>query len=82
MFFLGTSPLTSGIAVGLVIALGQAFRCLHPPAGAVALLGVLLKASPILILIPVFSDSLILLVIAFTFHRLQKREQTYPLHWL
>ena len=50
VFILGSSSLTSGIAVGLTIFLGQAFRCLHPPAGAVALLGVLLKASPILFL--------------------------------
>tara|TARA_B100000965_G_scaffold91376_1_gene74486 strand:- start:1952 stop:2488 length:537 start_codon:yes stop_codon:yes gene_type:complete len=80
--FLGTSPLASGIAVGLAIALGQFFRCLHPPAGAVALLGVLLKASPIFIFIPVFSGSLILLGIAITFHRLQSREHSYPFHWL
>ena len=74
--------MTCGIAVGLTIVLGQAFRCLHPPAGAVALLGVLLKASPIFIFIPVLSGSLILLGIAFGFHRVQKREQSYPLHWL
>ena len=74
--------MASGIAVGLAIALGQAFRCLHPPAGAVALLGVLLKASPIFILIPVLSGSLILLAIALSFHRFKKREQSYPLHWL
>ena len=82
VFFLGSSPFASGIAVGLAIALGQSFRCLHPPAGAVALLGVLLKASPIFILIPVLSGSLILLVIAIIFHRFQKRGQSYPLHWL
>ncbi|WP_288261612.1 HPP family protein [uncultured Prochlorococcus sp.] len=82
VFFLGSSFLACGIAVGLAIALGQAFRCLHPPAGAVALLGVFLKASPIFILIPVLSGSLILLGIAFAFHRSQKREQSYPLHWL
>tara|TARA_Y100001978_G_scaffold91549_1_gene82047 strand:- start:561 stop:1097 length:537 start_codon:yes stop_codon:yes gene_type:complete len=82
VFFLGSSPLASGVAVGLTISLGQAFRCLHPPAGAVALLGVLLKASPIFILIPVLSGSLILLGIAFSFHLSQKREQSYPLHWL
>ena len=82
VFFLGSSPLASGIAVGLAIALGQFFRCLHPPAGAVALLGVLLKASPIFILIPVLFGSLILLGIAFVFHNFQKREQSYPLHWL
>ena len=82
VFFLGSSPLASGIAVGLAIALGQAFRCLHPPAGAVALLGVLLKASPIFILIPVLSGSLILLGIAFSFHYFQNNKQSYPLHWL
>ena len=82
VFFLGSSPLASGIAVGMAIALGQAFRCFHPPAGAVALLGVLLKATPIFILFPILSGSLILLVIAFGFHRFQKREQSYPLHWL
>ena len=82
VFFLGSSPLASGMAVGLAIALGQAFRCLHPPAGAVALLGVLLKASPIFILIPVLFGSLILLGIALGFHNFKKREQSYPLHWL
>jgi len=82
VFLLGSSYLSSGIAVGLAIALGQAFRCLHPPAGAVALLGVLLKASPIFIFIPVLSGSLILLGIALGFHRFQKRELSYPLHWL
>ena len=82
VFLLGSSSLTSGIAVGLTIALGQAFRCLHPPAGAVALLGVLLKASPIFIFIPVLSGSLILLGITLGFNRFLKREQSYPKHWL
>ena len=82
VFLLGSSPLASGLAVGLAIALGQAFRCLHPPAGAVALLGVLLKASPIFILIPVLSGSLILLGIAFSFYNFQNNKQSYPLHWL
>ena len=70
------------MAVGLAITIGQAFRCLHPPAGAVALLGVLLKASPIFILIPVLSGSLILLGIALGFNRFLRREQSYPKHWL
>ena len=73
--------MTSGIAVG-TIAIDQPFRCLHPPAGVVALLGVLIKASPIFIFIPVLSGSLILLGIALGFHRFQEREQSYPLHWL
>ena len=82
VFFIGTSPLSSGIAVGLAIAFGQAFRCLHPPAGAVALLGVIQKASPMFILIPVLSSSLILLGIAFIFHRLENEGKSYPLHWM
>ena len=82
VFLLGSSSLASGMAVGLAIALGQAFRCLHPPAGAVALLGVLLKASPIFIFIPVLSGSLILLAITLGFNRFLKREQSYPKHWL
>ena len=80
--FIGTSPLASGIAVGSAIAFGQIFRCLHPPAGAVALLGVMLNASPLFILVPVLSGSFVLLIIAFTFHSLQKKEKPYPLHWL
>ena len=36
---LGHAPWVVGLAVGLTIALGQSWRCLHPPAGAVALLG-------------------------------------------
>ena len=82
VFLLGSSSLTSGIAVGLTIALGQAFRCLHPPAGAVALLGVLHKASPFFIFIPVLSGSLILLGIALGFNCFLKREKSYPMHWL
>tara|TARA_B100000579_G_C22810166_1_gene844782 strand:+ start:343 stop:879 length:537 start_codon:yes stop_codon:yes gene_type:complete len=82
VMFIGNSSLASGIAVGLAIALGQFFRCLHPPAGAVALLGVILKASPIFILIPVFFGSLILLWIAIIFHVFQRTVPPYPLHWL
>ena len=82
VFLLGSSYLTSGIAVGLTIFLGQAFLCLHPPAGAVAFLGVLLKASSIFIFIPVISGSLKLLGIALVFNRFLKREQSYPIHWL
>ena len=80
--FLGTSPLVSGFAVASAIALGQRFRCLHPPAGAVALLGVLSKASPLFVLLPVLSGSLLLLLIAVVFHRISINKSDYPLHWL
>lgn len=80
--FLGTSPLVSALAVASAIALGQRFRCLHPPAGAVALLGVLSNASPVFILLPVLIGSLFLLVIAVVFHRSSSQVPDYPVHWL
>ena len=79
---LGRTPLAMGLAVGLAIAAGQRFRCLHPPAGAVALLGVLLGAQPLFALMPVLSGSLLLVLIAVVFHRLVPTTGTYPQHWL
>lgn len=79
---LGGEPWVMGLAVGLTIALGQALRCLHPPAGAVALLGVLLRAKPMFVVMPVLSGSLVLLALAVLFSRLRGDRQPYPQHWL
>ena len=79
---LGTAPWVMGLAVGITIALGQLWRCLHPPAGAVALLGVLLQAKPIYVAMPVFTGSLLLTALAVLFHRLQRSAVPYPHHWL
>jgi CBS-domain-containing membrane protein len=70
-----------GLAVGLTIALGQQLRCLHPPAGAPALLGVLLQARPGLVLILMLAGSLVLTAIAVLFHRLKLADAPYPHHW-
>lgn len=80
--WLGTSPWVMGLAVGTAIALGQLFRCLHPPAGAVALLGVLLHVRASFVLVPVLSGSVLLVVIAVLFYRLQVGEFSYPHHWV
>ena len=79
---LGEGPWVMGAAVGLSIALGQVCRCLHPPAGAVALLGVLLKARPAFVVVPILSGSLLLVLLAVLFSRLQRSEAPYPHHWL
>lgn len=79
---LGHTPWAMGLAVGLAIAAGQLLRCLHPPAGAVALLGVLLGAHPLFVLTPVLSGSLLLVLIALIFHRLMPATGSYPHHWL
>lgn len=78
----GTAPWVMGLAVGVTIALGQLWRCLHPPAGAVALLGVLLEAKPSYVLMPVLLGSVLLTMLAVLFHRLQRSPMTYPQHWL
>ena len=78
---LGTAPWVMGLAVGATIALGQALRCLHPPAGAVALLGVLLAARPGFVVMPVLIGSLLLTAMAVLFSRLQASTVPYPEHW-
>jgi CBS-domain-containing membrane protein len=68
--------------VGLTIGLGQRLRCLHPPAVAVALLGVLLNARAGIVLSPILSGSVLLVLIAALFHRLQPAGAPYPHPWL
>lgn len=79
---LGTAPWVMGLAVGITIALGLVLRCLHPPAGAVALLGVLLRARPIFVVLPVLAGSLLLTGLAAAFSRLGGDGEPYPHHWL
>ena len=80
--WLGSAPWVMGLAVGITIALGQQMRCLHPPAGAVALLGVLLQAKPGFVLTPVLSGSVLLTLIAVLFSKLRPGNEPYPHHWL
>jgi CBS-domain-containing membrane protein len=80
--WLGPAPWVMGLAVGTAIALGQLARCLHPPAGAVALLGVLLHAQPSFVLVPVLSGSLLLVLLAVLFHRFRGPAAAYPHHWV
>ncbi|MCX5932259.1 MAG: HPP family protein [Cyanobacteria bacterium] len=70
-----------GVAFGVTIALGQWLRCLHPPAGAVALLGVLLRVQPGFVLMPMLTGSLLLTLMAVLFSRLRREEDPYPHHW-
>jgi len=80
--WLGQGPLVIGLAVGLSVLLGQQLRCLHPPAGGLAFLGVALGASPPFVVTPVLSGSLLLVLIAAAFSRWVKGAMPYPHHWL
>ncbi|MCI4680561.1 HPP family protein [Rhodoblastus acidophilus] len=66
--------LATAIAVGGAIVLMSAFRCLHPPGGAVALLTSLAahKAVPpgfLFAFLPVGANSLLLVMVGLIFHR-------------
>ena len=66
--------------VAIAIALGQLFCCLHSPAGAVALLGVIYKANLNFVFFPVLLVSLVLITWGIIFNRISKRKLTYPVH--
>jgi CBS-domain-containing membrane protein len=80
--WLGQAPWVMGLAVGATIGLSQRLRCLHPPAGAVALLGVLLRVKPSFVLTPILTGSLLLVLMAVVYHRLRPGSGPYPHHWL
>jgi CBS-domain-containing membrane protein len=79
---LGQGPLVGALAVAITILLGQWLRCLHPPAGGLAFLGVALAPSPWYLLSPVISGSLLLVLLAAGFSRWVRGALPYPHHWL
>ena len=78
----GNNSFSCGIAVAISIALGQLFRCLHPPAGAVAFLGVISKANLNFVLSPVLLGSFVLVIWGIIFNRIFNKKKSYPVHWI
>lgn len=71
---LGEGPLTIGLAVGLAIAVMSLARCLHPPAGGTAVLmslgsPAITAAGWTFIVTPIAFNALLLVALAFVFHR-------------
>lgn len=79
---LGSAPWVMGLAVGITIALGQRLRCLHPPAGALAVVGVVQGARLSYLLFPVLPGALLMVLLAFVYHRVSGMGHRYPVHWL
>ncbi len=65
------SALSAGLAVGGAIALMSILRCLHPPGGAAALVGLFAGASSSYFfpLVPVGLNAVILVATAYAYHR-------------
>jgi CBS-domain-containing membrane protein len=77
----GSTPITTAVAVGLSLLVMNLTHTTHPPGGATALIGVQASAGPEFVLVPVLAGALILLAVAlltnnFVHHR------RYPAHWL
>ena len=68
--------------MAIAIAFGKLFRCLHPQAGAVALLGIIFNANLNFILSPVLIASLIFVMWGIIFNRISKKKSIYPVHWI
>jgi CBS-domain-containing membrane protein len=77
----GTAPWVMALAVATTIKLTQLTRTLHPPAGAVALVGVLSNASWDFILTPALAGSIIIVLVTLIFSNLVPG-RPYPKHWL
>jgi CBS-domain-containing membrane protein len=77
----GTAPWVMALAVATTIKLTQLTRTLHPPAGAVALVGVLSNASWDFIWTPALAGSIIIVLVTLIFSNLVPG-RPYPKHWL
>jgi CBS-domain-containing membrane protein len=66
--------------VAVAIKLMQFTKTLHPPSGAVELVGEMSHASWQFLFTPVLSGSIIIVFCTYAFHNLVAR-RTYPKHW-
>lgn len=77
----GSEPWVMALAVATSIKLMQLTRTLHPPGGAIALLGVSSQASWSFIWAPILLGSLVLVCCTIIFNKLISR-RPYPTNWL
>jgi CBS-domain-containing membrane protein len=77
VFLFGSEPWVMALAVATAIKLMQLTKTLHPPGGAVALVGVMSEAEVDFILTPVLLGSVILLFCTIAFNNLMPG-RSYP----
>jgi len=76
----GSEPWVVAFAVATAIKLMQLTRTLHPPGGAIALLGVTSQASWDFIWVPILAGSVLLVFCTVIFNNLISG-RPYPKHW-
>jgi len=77
----GTAPWVMAIAVATAIKLMQLTKTLHPPGGAIALVGVMSGVEWNFLLMPVLTGSVILVLCTVIFNNVVAGK-AYPKHWL
>lgn len=81
VYLFGSEPWVMALSVATAIKVMQLTKTLHPPGGAVALVGVMSQANLSFVLTPVVAGSVILLFCTFLFNNLMP-DRSYPRHWL
>jgi HPP family len=77
----GSGPWVMALAVATAIQVMQLTKTLHPPGGAVALVGVMSNAKWEFLFTPVLTGSIVLLICTVMFNNLMPG-RSYPEHWL
>lgn len=77
----GTAPWVMALAVATTIMLMKLTRTIHPPSGAVALVGVMGGVSWHFLFTPVLAGSAIIVLWTFVFNNTAPG-RNYPRHWL
>lgn len=77
----GIEPWVEALAVATTIKLMQLTKTVHPPGGAVALVGVMSGAKTSFLLTPVLVGSIITVFCTYYFNNLISK-RSYPKHWL
>lgn len=80
LHFFGSAPWVMALAVATTIKLMQFTKTLHPPSGAVALLGVLSNASWEFVVTPVLAGSVLIVLCTVIYNNLTPG-RSYPKHW-
>ncbi len=78
----GNNSFSCGLVVAIAIAFGKLFRCIHPTAGAVALLGLISKENLNFVLFPVLIGFVILVICGIIFNSISNKKPAYPVHWI
>jgi CBS-domain-containing membrane protein/uncharacterized coiled-coil protein SlyX len=77
----GSEPWVMALAVATAIQVMQLTKTLHPPGGAVALVGVMSKAEWSFLFTPVLAGSIVLVICTTLFNN-SMPGRSYPKHWL